>query len=1163
MREVCGLNRVRGLNGESASRIGAGCSNRLGRLLSVTRFAAHIAQGRLARVRGPMRACSRVQLGVVLAVLSFGLGLSPGWVAAQEDQGPVEYGAIQLPRAAAQKIAVLPFRLNSAAALGFLSGSLDELLAQRIEAGGEVSAVAYRNLEGRSEDAAEPASDTTGETLSDEDLRVRAERHQLDGVVVGSVTQLAGRFSVDVRVVPVGRFDSSTSLVMTADSDRELLDRLGELVDQIVVTFRGGSPDRVVEIRIEGAGPIEDDLRAGISFRKGAVFDPSGLDADRRTLAEDARVANVVVRSIQTDEGVILVYQIVRADRIFAGPTSSSASAVPISEIIIRGNKRVEEAAIRARIQTAVGSPLDRAQVSRDVRAIFQQGFFSDLNVYSEDTPDGVRVIVEVTESPVIREIAISGNDHIKSDKIKEALTLTTGVPLDYPLLRENRDRISAVYRSEGYYLAEVQFEIEEITEGSVSINFDVAEKEKLKLRKIEFVGNEAFKEAELTEGFSTKTWRFYSWATSWLDKTGTYAEPIFLRDLRLIEKLYTDNGYIQSRVIGPEVDAREEGLFLKVEIIEGPKFNVGSLTVEGDETIDLDALRKKIRLVQGKVFSRSDLTADVEILEAHYTDRGFFFANVSPLTQTDQENLTVDVQFNVEKGPLYFVRNVDVRGNTRTVDSVIRREVRLVEGQLYSARALQVSSFRIRRLGFFEDVAFEPNTTEDPSQLDLDVNVVERPTGAFSFGAGFSSADNFIFTASLSQSNLFGRGYGANISADIGGNSSRYFISLTDPYFLGTTFSFSATAFLTQVRFDDFEQDQQGVEFAVGHPLNISNSAFISLRYGYSQRSVKQDDNIDSLAAPITRQVLQGRQSTSRIGVNLGMDTRNDRFAATQGFLASGGIEYAGIGGFSRFLNLEARGGYYFGAPSFLPDRSTFVLSTRLAYSLPFNSVGDFDVGFESSTACADPSNCSNVANLEDIDDDVRLPLTERYFLGGLGATQLRGYQGRSVGPRRAELRFTELASGRVYHPVGTEIRNDPSNGQIFAVCNDTNTSQSRGNGNGRCNSIGDEKYDDFDDLNESQVIGGSSFISNSFEYRFPISEEIGLLGIAFVDGGNAFIEGDVLFDASEWRYGYGGGVLWFSPFGPLQLVLGFPVDPRSDEQSPVFEFSVGGLGI
>lgn len=1084
-------------------------------------------------------------------------------VSAQE--GPVEYGAIVFPsdRAAVQ-IAILPFRLNSVGSLGFLTESLDELLAQRIEAGGEVGAVATRNLE--TPEAIALSELPANVDRSDVNLRARAEALGLDGLVAGSVTELAGRFSVDVRVVPTSRGSAAASLVLTAASDRELLDRLGELADQIAVTIRGGSPERIVDIQFEGAGPIEEALRANLSMRKGAVFDPVKLEADRRTLGDDPRVANIVARSQTTDDGVVVVYQVVRADRIFAGgATPGAASGTPVAELVVRGNKRVEEDAIRARLRTAVGSPVDATQIARDVRAVFAQGFFRDVRVFREDTPAGLRVVFEVEESAVIREITISGNDNIESDKIKDALTLTTGVPLDYPLLRENKERVAALYRTEGYYLAEVSFEIEDITDGSIAINFDVTEKEKLKLREIIFLGNEAFTEDELTAEFSTQTWKWYSLASSWLDRTGTYAEPIFLRDLRLIEKLYTDNGYVQSRVEGPEVDAREEGLFLTVRITEGPQFSVGKLTVEGDETIDLEVLREKIRLEEGEIFSRSDLTSDVEVLEAHYTDRGFFFANVNPLTQTNQEDLKIDVAFTVEKGPLYFVRNVDVRGNTRTIDSVIRREIRLVEGQLYSARALQVSSFRIRRLGFFEDVAFEPNTTDDPSQLDLDVNVVERPTGAFSFGAGFSSADNFIFTASLSQSNLFGRGYGANLSADIGGNSSRYFVSLTDPYFLGSTFSFSATAFLTQVRFDDFEQDQQGVELGVGHSLRIDNSASLFLNYSFSERRVKQNNNLDSLASPVTRQVLQGRQSTSRIGMSVAADTRNDRFAATNGYVGRAGIEYAGLGGFSQFVSLEARGGYYFGAPDWMPDRSTFVISTRLGHAFPFNRIGDFDLSISNSTACEDPSNCTNAGNLDQLDDDIRLPLTERYFLGGLGNQQLRGFEGRSLGPRRARLRATALASGRVYHPIGTVIRSNPATGQLAAVCDDTArvSSFNFGNRNGVCNSISDKRYDDFDDPDEAQVIGGASYISNSFEYRFPISEEVGLLGIAFVDGGNAFIEGDLLFDASEWRYGYGAGVLWFSPFGPLQLVLGFPVDPRSDESSPVFEFSVGGLGI
>lgn len=1076
--------------------------------------------------------------------------------------GPTEYGAIDSssPSSELLRVVILPFRLHSASSLGFLTGALDELLAERIEAGGEVSAVAWGDLpEQAGVDRSEADVDAD---RSDTAMRRLAERLGLDAAVAGSLTELAGRFSLDVRVTPVDPGAASTSLVLAAGSDRELLDRLGELSERIAATVRGGTPDRVVELRFEGAGSLEAELAAKLSLRRGAIFDALQFEADRRVLSGDSRIANVTARSTPAEGGVILVYKVLLASRLL-GEGVRIGSELRVVEVKIRGNRRVEESAIRAKLRTEPGTIYDVGQVARDVRSVFRQGFFRDVRVFIEEMPAGVRVIFQVEESPIIREVAISGNDNLDGEKIKEVLVFSAGVPLDLPMIRENAERIKALYRSEGYYLATVGFEIEDIAAGSVAVSFNVDEKEKLRLKKVEFVGNEAYSDRELSADFATKRWRFYSWVTSWFDRSGTYSEPIFMRDLRLVEKKYADTGYVQSRVGDPEVNATEEGLFLKVQIVEGPQFRVGALTVEGDETVDLEALRQKIRLEEGKIFSRSDLTADVESLEAHYTDRGFFFANVSPITRTDQSTLTVDVQFVVEKGPLYFVRNVEIYGNTRTVDPVIRREIRLVEGQLYSARSLQVSEFRIRRLGFFEDVSFEPTTTEDPSQLDLAVTVVERPTGAFSFGAGFSSADSFIFTASLSQSNLFGRGYGANISVDIGGNSSRFFISVTDPYFLGSTFSFSTTAFLTQVKFDDFEQDTRGVEISLGHALTIDNRASISLRYGYSERRVTQDNNVSGLAAPVARQILQGRQSTSRIGLTLGIDTLNDRFAPTSGYVASGGVEYAGLGGFSKFLSLEARAGYFFGAPRWFRERSTFVISTRLGYAFPFNGPGDFDLVGQSSTICADPSNCVNSGDLEQIDDDIRLPLTERYFLGGLGSTRLRGFEGRSVGPRRAKLRFTDLSSGRVFHPVGTRLISNPATGQLATVCDDTNTSGNFGNGNGRCNSTSDKKYNDFDDLGETQLIGGSSYISSSFEYRMPISEEIGLVGFLFFDAGNAFVEGDVLFDATYWRYGYGGGVLWFSPFGPLQLVLGFPVSPRSNEQSPVFEFSVGNLGI
>ena len=218
------------------------------------------------------------------------------------------------------------------------------------------------------------------------------------------------------------------------------------------------------------------------------------------------------------------------------------------------------------------------------------------------------------------------------------------------------------------------------------------------------------------------------------------------------MQEKYLNAGFLHVELGEPEVTALEEGLLVRVSIVEGDQFSIGKVDVAGDETVDLEALREQLKLKEGETFNRSYLTDDVEELELYYTNRGFYFASVNPRTLIEGEELRVDVTFEVEKGPLYFIREIDVVGNSITVDPVIRREMRLVEGQLYSARAIRISQNRIRSLGFFEEVNFEPQQTDYPDQLDLGVKVVERPTGSLSFGAGFSSQDSFVISGSLSQ---------------------------------------------------------------------------------------------------------------------------------------------------------------------------------------------------------------------------------------------------------------------------------------------------------------------------------------------------------------------------------------------------------------------------
>jgi outer membrane protein insertion porin family len=1037
------------------------------------------------------------------------------------------------------RIAVLAFRVHSAQPIDYLGESLADLLRARLEASGRI-----RVLDAQATGAAEQRD---AAEVEDAALRRTAQRLGVDHVVTGSLTELAGRYSLDIRVIPASVGAESFTQVFTAQRDEELLGRVNRMAERLIEHIAGAAPALVARVLITGAPGFEGILRGGLATQPGQPYDPLDIRTDLTSLRSNPAVVSAEAETERSEEGVIVRFDVVLAT---PSPEAPGLEGVErIAELGVRGNRRIEADAIRARIVSRPGAPFVPAQISRDIAEVHALGFFRDVRALTQMGPDGRILVFEVEENPVVRQISISGNDNIESDKIRDILTLTTGSTLDHPLVYENRQRIEALYRAEGYYLAEVSFEIEPLAEASIAIDFQVRENEKLKLRKIRFEGNEFFSARELMEGFQVKVWRFWSLATSWFDRSGTYSEPLFIQDLRSVEKRYTDAGFLQVDVGEPEVTPSEEGMTVVVSVVEGRRFRVGEIGVSGDSTVDFDVLRDKLELSEGEVFNRSHLTEDISALTEHYQDRGFYFAQVTPLSNLSEASEVVDITFDVRKGPLYFIRNIEIEGNTITIDPVIRREIPAVEGQLYSQRAVLLARTRVERLRYFEEVDFQVEPTESPDQLDLKVSVVERPTGSFSFGAGFSSQDGLVLTGSLAQTNLFGRGYGANLSLDLGRRTQRFYLSINDPYFMGTEFSLGTTISRTNVNFDSFEQEQLGADLFLGHALTEDHRSRGFLRYSFHLRRLADDTRING-AAMIFREVLQDVLSSSLIGLSMIQDTRDDRLAPTSGRRLAFSLDGSGLGGFSKFARMEARGAWFLGAPRFLPERSSFVFSTRLGWAEPLNLIDDFDT-IVPTEADAGLLAQPQVKELAEIDDDLTLPLTERYFLGGIGSYQLRGFKARSLGPRRPILKLSGT-DGSVLSPVGYDT--------TLEDCNDFDFTN-QGNGNGVCNDINATEIDEFADLDETDTIGGNKFITTSFEYRFPVSETIGLQGVLFLDMGNAFDENQLnLFDVTEWRYGTGAGVQWFSPFGPLALVLGFPLDRLSIEKSPVFEFSIGG---
>jgi outer membrane protein insertion porin family len=1086
---------------------------------------------------------ARLVLSIALAAAAAGLG---PFARAAQAQEPIKV-----------LVAVLPFQVHSERDLAPLVGSLAEQLSERLEASGRVDVV--DTVVVREALVAHVAGERTEAMLRDLAREVGAQ-----WVVQGSLTELAGAYSLDVRVTPAGEAMPSRTMVFTAGGDPELRSRVDELSERVLEIVEGGAAapvaGQVVEVRIEGAAGQEDAIRRELRVQPGRAFDDGARRADVERLRARPGFAGAESEVERGPDGVVVTYRLAAAERV--GASEPARGGERIAEVRIIGNRRIEADAIRARISTKAGDGYDPARVAEDVRQVHALGFFENVRVLSERSPQGRILTFEIEENPVVRQITIAGNDSIDSDRIRDQLTLTTGATLDLPLLYENRDRIEALYRAEGYYQARVGYDVTNLPNDAVAVNFEVTEGRKLRLREVRFEGNEHFTNKQLTSGMRTKVWRPWSYVTRYLDKSGTYAEPVFMQDLQLVERKYQDAGYLRAEVGDPEVLAEKDALVVTVPVTEGGRYRVGSLDVSGDPTVTGADLADEFKLSGEEWFNRSYLTRDVDMVTRRYTDRGYFYASVNPLTQVDENAKTVDVVFDVQKGPLYFVRQIDIKGNTRTLDRVVRREMQLVEGELYSARKLQNSKLRLDGLGFFEEVGFEPTRTEDPDALDLDVSVVEKSTGAISFGAGYSTADSIVLSGSINQANLFGRGYGVRLAVDIGGRRDRFYGQFVNRRLFDSEFSLAATGFRSNVQYEDFEQTSTGFDMNLGRSLDEANQHRAFLRYSLALREIDADDNINA-SSPIFREFLEDDTITSLAGLSYRMDTRNDRVLPTGGYEIGASLEGAGLGGFTKFARLETRAAMYRGIPEWLPmplrEKSSVVLAARLGYAIPFNSVDDFD---EPSLLALDDQRIAasnQVRRLNDIDTDLELPLSERYFLGGLGSFQLRGYKARSVGPRRAVLQRSINGRGGAFAPRGRNLSTEALpdvNGNLVPTGGCL-----RGPGN--CNSINDKDDDDFEDLDDTDVIGGSQFISLTAEYRFPISEALGLVGILFLDAGDAMYEDEFLFDATEWRYGTGVGALWFSPFGPLQVFIGFPINPLSVEDNYVFEFSVGGSAL
>lgn len=581
---------------------------------------------------------------------------------------------------------------------------------------------------------------------------------------------------------------------------------------------------------------------------------------------------------------------------VLLGPVSAHAQV--IKDIQVKGQKRIEASAISAKLVSKVGDRLNQNTIRKDIAAIFAMGFFDNVVVTQEGSSASVQLVYEVTEKPTLTGFAFEGNDEVGDSDLEGALAFKAFEILDMSKVQTSIDQMLKLYEEKGYFLARIEFEVKNDTESkesnAVRLVFKIVENDQVKVSQVRFLGNEKIASTKLKSAMQTQEGGFFSFISG----SGSYRQEVFERDVQALYYLvYYNEGYIQAKIDRPQVYVTpdKKHIQITIRIDEGEKFNVGEVNFAGDLLFKDQELFDAITLRTGELFVYSTMQNDLSTLQAKYGDLGYAYANIIPRTRIRERERLVDITFEIDKGNKVYINKINVLGNTKTRDKVLRREMRIHEGELYHETLKRESLANIRRLGFFEEVVFNTKTPAGRTDLmDIDIVVKERNTGQIQLGAGYSNVGGFLLNGQINQTNLFGKGQKLGASIDTSKAQQLYSINFTEPYFMDTEWSVGGEAYYRKRDNDQsrFEEKRYGSALRVGHPL----APYLRGSVGYKIDDTKLTLNEDGDPDLYPVETVNGL--TSAAVLSLEYDKRDDRFAPTDGIYTSLSLEYAGLGG-------------------------------------------------------------------------------------------------------------------------------------------------------------------------------------------------------------------------------------------------------------------------
>ncbi len=647
-----------------------------------------------------------------------------------------------------------------------------------------------------------------------------------------------------------------------------------------------------------------------------------------------------------------------------------------ITAFRVDGAQRIEESTVLSYVRFKAGDSFDQARADRSLKDLFATGYFNDVSL----NMDGAILVVKVAENPVINRIAFEGNSEIKSEDLEKEIQLRSRVVYTRSKVQTDVDRLLEVYRRSGRFAAKVEPKLIPLEQNRTDLVFEITEGPRTGVARIAFVGNEAFSDGDLRAEISTREsrwWRLLSSADFYdPDRTNF--------DRELLRRFYLNNGYADFRVLSAvaELNDTRDYFFMTFTMDEGARYKFGKVELESQlKDLNTDDLMQKLTMKSDDWYNASEVEASISALTKAAGDLQYAFVDIDPQVQRNEDSKTIDVKFLIKEGPRVFINRVNVSGNNRTEDRVIRREMLLVEADPFNASKIRRSEQRIKDLGFFENVKVTPKPTAQPDKADLEVEVQEKATGEISVGAGFSTTDGILGDISVRERNLLGKGQDLRVGTTFSQRSQQYDISFTEPYFLERDLSAGFDLFRTSrdnQTESSYDQKNNGGSLRLGYPLG----EFLRQRVNYTLDK-SEITNVPSTASRFIREQA-GDTVTSSVGQELSYDRRDSKLEPTEGYILRYNTDFAGVGGDSRFLRNKLLGTWY---TSPLKD---VVLSLEGEVGYIFGIGGK----------------------------DVRI--SERFYLGG---ESLRGFEFAGVGPRDLSTTARDALGGNRFLRSSAEL--------------------------------------------------------------------------------------------------------------------------------------------